>query len=182
MFQKHDVENMKCFRNVLFKLWNDLGIIMFKIWNVSEMWRSKHEMFQKPVVQTIIIVSKTWRFKNWNTYFKNVTFKIILWNVSEMWRFKKWNVSEMWRFWNIVWTLYTPSCKMNVIMGLCGKMNVTIETFGKLYWYITTKICRNLSIIRQKSHCGIHFAQRDPFVVPGHIFCRFCATKTFVTS
>ena len=48
MFQKSDVENMKCFRDVFFEAWK----LMFqkrvlKTWNVSEIWRSKYEIFQK---------------------------------------------------------------------------------------------------------------------------------------
>ena len=64
MFQKCDVQDMKCFRNVT-----------FKIWNVSKMLHAKYELFQKCDVQNM-------------KFFKNVTFKT--WNVSKTSRF--WNI------------------------------------------------------------------------------------------
>ena len=39
MFQKCIVQIMKCFRNVMFKIWNVSETWCFKKWNVSEMWR-----------------------------------------------------------------------------------------------------------------------------------------------
>ena len=62
MSQKYDVQNVKCFRNV-----------MFKAWNISKIWHSNHEMFQKCNIHKM-------------KCFRNVTLKI--WHVSETWRSK----------------------------------------------------------------------------------------------
>ena len=99
MFQKHDVWNVKCFWTVTFKtlkcfrlMWHSKQEILnrnmtFKIWDVSETWRSNLEMFQKCIILNIYI------------YFRNVTSKTCFRNLT----FEKWNVSRNVTF--FIWTL-----------------------------------------------------------------------------
>ena len=60
--------------------WN----VKFKIWNISETWRLKCEMYQKCAIEENMKCFRNMMFKTLQyKYFRNLTFKT--WNVSEMW-------------------------------------------------------------------------------------------------
>ena len=71
VFQKSEVQKMKCFRNVTFnkiiKCFRNMKWFRnktFKTWNVSD-WRSKYEMFLKRDVQKMKCFRNV-TFKTWN--------------------------------------------------------------------------------------------------------------------
>ena len=88
--QKRDVQNMKCFGNVKFKIWAF----------VSETWRSKYKMFEKRDDQKMKIFSRNLTFKTW--CFSNLTFKTLKCDPSQQKSVKcPNNVWGTWRFCNI---------------------------------------------------------------------------------
>ena len=100
MFQNCDVENMKCFRNALFKVWNvsEMG----RFWNINwtlytfwcEMWRTKH--FQKGSVQNMFqnVTCKTCcRHVTCKMCFRKVTCRTCFRNVCKR-CFKTWRAKR----------------------------------------------------------------------------------------
>ena len=188
-FQKCDVPNMKCFRNVIFKIWNvsksDIPNIMFQKCCL------KHEMFQKRDVQNTKWFINV-MFQKWN-FSKNMTFQS--WNVSETWHsknemiqkceipnmkcfrnvtFKVRNVSKMWYSKNVIF----QKCDVPNMKSL---RNVTFKAW-KCSRNMTFKIWNDSEMWLQK----YMFQKRDVFkkwnVPVFEHFTTFCCARLHLST